>query len=148
MTDEGAAAAMAAAVTAALKRVPGLSGAFDGAPIQAADAHAEVQIGPETDWGHKTGAGAELRFAVVIRTGGERPDRARALSSAARAAVEAIGPTLTAAAAGSGAGWRLVSLAMMRARVAPARGEAARGAARPGWTGSVDYRARLLREEN
>ena len=148
MADEGAAAALAAAVTAALKRVPGLSGGFGGVPIQAADAHAEVQIGPDTDWGDKGGAGAELRFAVGIGTGGERPDRARALSSAARVAVEAIGPELTAAAAGSGAGWRLVSLAMMRARVAPVRGQAARGEARPGWTGSVDYRARLLREEN
>ncbi len=88
MGDEGAAAALAGAVTAALRDVPGLSGVFDGAPIQAGDAHAAVEIGPEIDWGHKSGAGAELRFAVVIRCGGERPDRARALSTSARAGVE------------------------------------------------------------
>jgi hypothetical protein len=133
--DEGAAAALAAAVTAALRDVAGLSGVFDASPIQAGDAHAEVEMGPETDWGHKSGAGAELRFAVVIRCAGERPDRVRALSSAARAAVEAIGPML-----GS---WRLISLAMMRARVVPA----ARREERPGWTGAIDYRARLLREK-
>jgi hypothetical protein len=108
---------------------------FDGAPIQAGDAHAEVEIGPETDWGHKSGAGAELRFAVVIRCGGERPDRTRALSSAVRTAVEAIGPAI--------GGWQLVSLALVRARVVPA----GRKEARPGWTGVIDYRARLLREE-
>lgn len=133
--DEAAAAAVAAAVTDALRDVAGLSGVFDGAPIQAGDAHAMVEIGPETDWGHKSGAGAELRFAVVVRCAGERPDRARALSSAARAAVEAIGPAL--------GGWRLVSLVMMRGRVMPAP----RREERPGWTGVADYRARLLREE-
>ncbi len=135
MGDEGAATAMAGAVTSALRKVPGLSGVFEGPPVQAADAHAVVDVGPESDWGHKSGAGAELRFAVSIRCGGERPDRTRALSGAARTAVEAIGPRL--------AGWRLVSLAMMRARVTPARKEA-----QPGWTGSVEYRARLLREES
>jgi len=133
--DDGAAAALAGAVTAALRDVAGLSGVFDGSPIQAGDAHAALEMGPETDWGHKSGAGADLRFAVVIRCGGEQPDRTRALSSAARAAVKAIGPTL--------GGWRLVSLALMRARVAPA----ARKEERPGWTGTTDYRARLLREE-
>ena len=131
--DEGAGAALAAAVTAALREVPGLSNVFDGAPVRAGDAHAEVEIGPETDWGHKSGAGAELRFVVLIRCGGERPDRARALSSAARGAVEAIGPVL--------GGWRLVSLAMLRARVAPGRKEE-----RPGWAAMTEFRARLLRE--
>jgi hypothetical protein len=69
---------------------------------------------------------------VVIGCGGERPDRARALSEAARAAVAAIGPEL--------ARWRLVSLVLMRARVVPA----ARREERPGWTGVMDYRARML----
>ena len=131
--DEAASAAVAAAVTAALRQVPGLSGVFDGAPIRAGDAHAEVEIGPETDWGHKSGAGAELRFAVLVRCAGERPDRARALAGAARGAAERLGPLL--------GGWRLVSLAMLRARVMPTRKEE-----RPGWTAMIEYRARLLRE--
>ena len=138
MADEGAAAAIAGAVTAALDGVPGLSGVFDGAPIQAGDAHAVVEIGPEGDWGHKSGAGAEVRLAVLIRCGGERPGRARALSYAAHSAVEAIGPQLGA--------WQLVSLAMLRSRVVATR-EGGRGGAGPGWTGVVEYRARMLRSE-
>jgi len=131
--DEAASAAVAAAVTAALRQVPGLSAVFDGAPIQAGDAHAEFETGPETDWGHKSGAGAELRFAVLVRCGGESPGRARMLAVAVRGAMEQLGPLL--------GGWRLVSLAMLRARVTPARKEE-----RPGWTAMVEYRARLLRE--
>jgi hypothetical protein len=131
--DDGASAALAAAVTVVLREVPGLSAVFDGAPIGAGDAHAEVEMGPETDWGHKSGAGAELRFALLVRCGGERPDRARALSGGVRRAVEKLGPVVS--------GWRLVSLAMLRSRVTPARKEE-----RPGWTAMVEYRARLLRE--
>jgi len=135
MADEGAAAALIGAAMAALQAVPGLSGVFDGPPIQAGDAHAVVEIGPETDWGHKSGAGAELRFAVLIRCGGEGPGRARALSQAARAAIAGIGPALGQ--------WRLVSLNMLRARQVPGK----RKEAGPEWTGVIDYRARLLRAE-
>jgi hypothetical protein len=139
MADEGATAAIAAAVTAALDGVAGLSGVFDGAPMRAGDAHAVVEIGPESDWGHKSGAGAEVRLAVLIRCGGERHGRARALSYAARAAVEAIGPQLGP--------WRLVSLAMLRSRVVAAR-DGGRSGQGPGWTGVVEYRARMLRTED
>lgn len=137
MDDEGAAGALARAVAAALEQVAGLSGVSDGAPIQAGDAHAMVEMGPETDWGHKSGAGAELRFAVLIRCGGETPGRARALAEGARAAIGAVGPSLQ--------GWRLVSLTMMRSRMVPVG--AGRERRSPGWTGAVDYRARLLRED-
>ncbi len=136
MSDEGASAVLAAAVTARLREVSGLSGVSDGAPIQAGDAHAVVEIGPETDWGHKSGAGAEVRFAVLVRCGGESPARARTLAEGARAALAGLGPEM--------GGWRLVSLAMMRARTLPFgrdRKEAGRG-----WTGFIDYRARMLRE--
>lgn len=136
MADEGAAAALVTAVMAALRGVEGLSGVFDGAPMQAGDAHAVVEAGPETDWGHKSGEGAQVRLAVLIRCGGEAPGRARALGTTARAAVAAIGPEL-----GAAGGWRLVSLAMMRARVAAS---GPRGAG-PGWTSATEYRARLLR---
>lgn len=136
MSEVGAAAAVVAAVIAALERVAGLSGVFDGAPQRAGDAHAVVETGPETDWGHKSGAGAELRIALLIRCGGESPTRARALSGEARTAVERIGPQLAG-------GWRLVSLAMLRARVVPL----AREREGPGWTGVVEYRARMLRAE-
>jgi len=128
MSDEGAAGVLAAALQRAMREVPGLSGSFDEAPIAAGDAHAWVEMGPEVDWGHKSGAGAEIRFAILVRCGGERPDRARRLLSAVRAEVEALGV--------AGDGWRLVSLALVRARVVREPG--------PRWTGAADYRARLL----
>lgn len=131
MSDEGAGGALAAAVVAALRGVSGLSQVSDGRPIQAGDAAATVEIGPESDWGHKSGAGAELRFAVTMLCGGEAPGRVRGLLGAARESVEAIGPELDA-------GWRLVTLVMVRARTLREDG--------PRWRGSVDYRARLLKE--
>jgi hypothetical protein len=130
--DQGAAAALVDAVMAALRGVPGLSQVSDGAPLQAADAHAIVEAGPEIDWGHKSGAGAEIRFAMLVGCGGEAPGRARMLLQRARIGAEAIGPEL-----GSPAHWRLASLAMMRSRVVRAPGG--------GWTGSAEYRARMLR---
>lgn len=130
MSDEGAAGALAAAIVAALRLVPGLSQVADGRPIQAGDAAATLEMGPESDWGHKSGDGAELRFAVTIMCGGEQPGRARGLVAAAQARVEAIGPEL-------GSGWRLVSLAMIRSRAVREQG--------PRWRGAVDYRARMLK---
>jgi hypothetical protein len=128
MNDGSAAEALAEAVTAALRQVARLSSVADGVPIQAGDAHAVVEIGPETDWGHKSGAGAEIRFALLVRCGGGRPDRARQLLCAVREQVAGLGPEF-----GS---WRLVSLAMMRSRVVREPG--------PRWTGSAEYRVRLL----
>ncbi len=131
MSDEGAAGALSAAVVPALRQVPGLSQVADGRPIQAGDAAAALELGPESDWGHKNGEGAELRFAVTILCGGEQPGRVRGLVAAMRARVEAIGPEL-------GSGWRLVSLAMTRSRATREDG--------PRWRGTVDYRARMLRD--
>ena len=129
MDDEGAAEALVAAAVAALGQVPGLSGVSDGAPIQAGDAHAVVECGPTADWGHKSGEGAEVRFAVLIRCGGEQPGRARRLIELARQAVAAIGPDCGE--------WRLVTLTLLRSRVLRAPG--------PSWTGGAEFRARLLR---
>lgn len=128
MNDDGAPGALARAITGALRDVQGISGVSDGMPASRADAHAALDMGPETDWGHKSGAGVEIRFAIVIRCGGEAPDRARRLLAAARAKVEAIGPDLE--------GWRLVSLAFQRGRTVREPG--------PRWTTVIEYRARLL----
>jgi Protein of unknown function (DUF3168) len=125
---EGAAAALAASVIAALRQVRGLSGVFDGPPLQAADAHAVLDIGPETDWGHKSGSGAEIRFAVLIRCGGEQADRTRRLVEDMRAALSALEPDL--------GGWRLVTLVFLRSRIVREPG--------PRWTGVIDYRAQML----
>ena len=129
MSDEaGAQGALIGAVVAALGLVPGLSQVADGAPIQAGDACAVVETGPETDWGFKDGEGAELRFGVRVECGGERPDRARLMLERLRTALGGLE---------TGGGWRLVTLAMMRSRVVRAAG--------PKWVGVVEYRARMMR---
>jgi hypothetical protein len=128
--DEGAAGALATALAAALREVRGLSQVADGAPVRSADACATIELGPETDWSHKSGEGRELRVALLVRCGGEAPGRARVLLERVRAAAGAVGPELV--------GWRLVTLAPMRARVVREPG--------PAWLGMAEYRARLLRE--
>lgn len=127
--EQGAAGAMVAAVVARLREVPGLSQVSDGIPIQAGDAAAVVDAGPETDWGFKGGDGAELRFAVLITCGGEVPGRARLLGEKVRAALAELGPGLD--------GWQLVNLTMLRTRVVRAAG--------PKWTAVTEYRARMVR---
>ena len=128
--DQGAAGALIAAMMAVLRDVPGLSQVSDGVPLQAGDAAAVVEAGPETDWGFKDGDGAEMRFAVLVSCGGEAPSRARLLGEKVRRAVATVRPELD--------GWRLVSVAMLRSRVLRAPG--------PKWTAVMEYRARMTRQ--
>jgi uncharacterized protein DUF3168 len=127
----GAAAALQAAAMAALEALEA-GGIYPGPPLQAAFPYAIVECGAEADWGHKSGAGRELRLAVTWRDAGERPERPEALADAAEAAIESgLAPE----------GWRLVSLAFLRRRaVAEGRGGEA------GWAVAIDYRARMLAE--
>jgi len=127
--EQGAAGAMVAAVVARLREVPGLSQVSDGVPLQAGDAAAVVDAGPETDWGFKGGEGAELRFAVLVTCGGEVPGRARLLGEKVRAALAQLGLELD--------GWQLVNLVKLRSRVVRTAG--------PKWTAVLEYRARMVR---
>jgi hypothetical protein len=126
----GAAAALQAAAMAALEAVEALGAIYPGPPLQAALPYAVVECGPETDWGHKSGRGRELRLAVTVRAGGERPDRVQVLAAPVDAALEGgLGPE----------GWALVTLTFLRARtVADTRG------GEPGWAAVIEYRARML----
>lgn len=127
----GAGVALQLAAIEALEMLE-LGAAYPGPPLQAAFPHAVVECGAETDWGHKSGRGRELRLAIVLRDSGERPDRAQAFAEVAEAAIEA-GLEVE--------GWRLVSLAMVRRRaVAEGRG------GRAGWAVTIEYRARMLEE--
>ena len=127
----GAGAALGAAAIEALDALD-LGGVYPGPPLQAAFPHALVECGPETDWGHKTGAGREIRLAVTLRDLGERPERAQAFADVVES-VLAAGLEVE--------GWRLVSLALVRRRTA-AEGRGGR----TGWAVALDYRARLLAE--
>lgn len=126
----GAGETLAEAAMAALGRLAGLNGAYDGPPLQAVHPFAVVEAGPETDWSHKSGEGREVRLAVTIRDKGERPTRPRRLMREAEAALASI-------AGGDTNGWQIVTLAFFRSRLVP-------GTER-GWAGVLDYRARMLR---
>ncbi len=127
----GAGPALGAAAIEALTALD-LGAVYPGPPLQAAFPHAIVECGPETDWGHKSGAGRELRLAVTLRDSGERPERALAFADVVEAVI-AAGLDVE--------GWRLVTLALVRRRtVAEGRG------GRAGWAVAIDYRARMLAE--
>jgi hypothetical protein len=127
--DKGAAEILCAAMVSALTEVTGLNGAYDGPPLQAALPYATVEAGPESDWSHKSGAGREVRLAVTISDGGERPTRLRALARAAEAAIESVGGALE--------GWQLVTLVFLRSRVLREPGG--------NWAAAIDYRVRMLK---
>ncbi|WP_166041557.1 DUF3168 domain-containing protein [Sphingosinicella sp. YJ22] len=128
-SEQGAAGALVSALVTVLREVAGLSQVSDGIPLQAGDAAAVIEAGPETDWGFKGGEGAEVRVAILVTCGGETPARARLLVERTRAAVATIGPDL--------AGWTLVGLTMLRSRVVREAG--------PKWIAVVEYRARMMR---
>lgn len=118
--------ALLATATAALGSLDGV-GVYDGMPVRATPPYAVIEIGPEIDWSHKSGAGRELRLAVTLRDKGETPARLRRLMGEAE---QAIGG------ADDMTGWRLASLAYVRGRIireAPQQ-----------WAGVIEFRARML----
>lgn len=124
----GAASVLVDAVQARLSGIGELAQVSDGPPRQAATPYAVLETGAEADWSHKTGRGREVRLAVTIFDRGERPERLRRLLRKAEAELETIG--------GDAGGWHIVSLVFLRSKtVADTSG---------GWSGSIDYRARLL----
>ena len=133
MSAIGAGETVAARAVAALKGISGL-GVYDAPPLQAVAPYAVVETGPETDWGHKSGGGRELRLALTLWDRGERPVRLRALTRAAEAAVESVegeaGPE----------GWQIVSVHFLRERTVPPRAPAPNSLT----ASVVEYRARLL----
>lgn len=122
--------ALASRAIAALDAVAALNGRYEGPTLRSAVPYAVVEAGAESDWGHKSGAGREVRMTVVLRDEGERPARLRRLIEEAQAALESISPT--------GDGWRIVTLVLMRSRLLP------EGDRR--WLATLDYRARMLAE--
>ncbi|HLL59542.1 MAG TPA: DUF3168 domain-containing protein [Allosphingosinicella sp.] len=116
-----------AAAIAALRVAPGIGGVYDGPPLHAAFPFAVVDVGPESEWGHKSGSGREVRLAVTVRDEGERPARLHALMAEAEAAMEGLtSPT----------GWSMVTMRFVRSRIV----RDPKGT----WTGVIEYRARML----
>ena len=119
------------AAIAALQGVAELGQVCEGPPLQAVPPYAVVEAGPEADWGHKSGAGREVRLAVSIRDagelGGERPARLRRLMDEVETALGGLAAV---------AGWQLVTMRFLSSRVARDR--------QGGWIGLVEFRARML----
>jgi hypothetical protein len=109
-----------------LKTVPGIGAVYQGAPRRAAFPNAVVD-GIESDWGHKSGAGREVRLAATLRDGAEQAGRLRSLASGAEAALAGIGRDLD--------GWSLVTFQFVRRRTVP-DGQ--------GWAAIIEFRARML----
>ncbi len=126
----GAGAALQAAAVTAVKSIEGLNGAYPGNPIEATVPFAVVETGPETDWGHKSASGRELRLAVTLRDAGEAPSRMQALMTLAEQAVGSVEI--------GEADWHLVSFVFLRSRLVQDRSG--------GWAAVMEWRARMLAE--
>ena len=124
----GAEDALQRAVVTALAGVAGLGGVYDGPPARAAWPYAAIGPIVSSDWGHKTGAGRELRLTLSIWDGGDAPGRLHELMAAAQTALAAIPRAL--------GGHDLVTLVYLRGRIA-------RDPDGP-WAAILDYRARTL----
>ncbi|WP_010184824.1 tail completion protein gp17 [Sphingomonas sp. PAMC 26605] len=120
-----------AAALSALRGVGGLNGVYLGTPVKATPPYALLGELLSGDWSVKDRAGRELRLLVTVRDAGEAPTRIHSLSAAVGAAIEALPRDLD--------GWRLVSVALLRARIG--------GGAAGAWSGSLEYRMRVLAEE-
>lgn len=125
----GAGQALTDAAMAALRAVEGLNHVYDGPPLSAAFPYAVVEVGPESDWSHKSGEGRELRLSLLIRDKGERPTRLRGLVAEIEDLTMQIGAELP--------GWRLVNLVFLREAMLRETGAT--------WSAAIDYRARLLK---
>lgn len=124
-----------AALVAAIAGDAGLADALthvcDAPPSRAARPYALVEEAVLTDWGTKDMAGREGRVAVTLFDTGERPVRARLLAAGIEDAVGAMPREL-------GEGWRLVSLVLIRSRLAR-EGERH-------WAATSEFRVRMLKE--
>lgn len=124
----GAGEALREAAVAALKGVDGIGRVYDAPPIQAALPHALIECDLESDWGHKSAEGREVRLAATLFDKGERPERLRRLCRESEAALGRL--------AGSLGSWRLVTMRYLRTRIVREQ--------KGSWAGVIEFRARLL----
>lgn len=105
-----------------------LNGVFESTPARARTPYAVLAPVLGGDWGTKDRAGRELRIGATLHDDGPFPARLQALLGEAGAAIEAMPRDLD--------GWRVASCVLVRSRIA--------GAGPERWSGSVDYRVRVL----
>ncbi len=120
------------AALAALRAAPEVggevNGVFEGPPVKASAPWVEVGPTVAVDWGTKDKAGREVRLVFTVRDRAERAARTHALAAAAGGAIEDLPRDLD--------GWRIASIAFVRARVVGQR---------PGeWAAQVEYQLKML----
>jgi len=120
-------AVVQAALAAALETLE-LNGVYASAPARARAPYAVLAPVLGGDWGAKDRAGRELRIGATLHDEGPSPARLQALLGEAGVAIEAMPRDLD--------GWRVASCVLVRSRLA--------GAGPDRWSGSVDYRVRVL----
>ena len=99
---------------------------FDAPPVRGARPYVLVEEPVLTDWSTKDWRGCEARLAVIVRDGGERPVRVRALLAQASDAVLAMPVALE--------DWRVVTLRPVRERLVRSRDE---------WVGTAEFVVRM-----
>lgn len=115
-------------VAAALAGVAGVTGVYDGPPVDAVAPYLVIGADVITEWGTKTEAGHEHRLAVNVWDAGPGAARAKAVMGAVEAALLGL--------AGVHDGHRVVSARLLRAFVVTDA---------EGWTrGIVEVRVRTL----
>lgn len=126
------AALLQAALAERLRAAPALADVtvFDAPPARAAMPHAIVEEPMTADWGAKGLEGRRARVAIILHDAGERPVRLRALAAAAEAAVAGTDGAI-------GDGWRIVTTALQRTRLAR-RGAGA-------WIATIEFEVRMAR---
>lgn len=105
-----------------------LNAVTEEAPLRASPPWLGIVASASTDFGHKTGAGREVRVALELQHLGDDPAAAADLVRALEARIEALPAAQE--------GFSVVSLVFLRAR-AEQRGESRRAVL-------LEYRARLL----
>jgi hypothetical protein len=119
--------ALQTAIAAALGRIEGLSGVFDGPPARATFPYAALDATTESDWSHKSGDGREVLVAITVWD--DQPVRLHELADEVEAGLNALGPMEA---------WQLVTMRLVRRRVV-------RDVAGP-WAAAIDFKARMLAE--
>ncbi|OWK28914.1 tail completion protein gp17 [Sphingomonas mucosissima] len=121
--------ALQAALVAAVRDV---LTTFDAPPVRAALPYAVVEDAVLARWGGVGIDGREGRVRIVLHDAGERPVRLRVLAAQAEEAVAALSGEI-------GAGWRVVALRLVRARIVKSGGG-------DRWTATSEFAVTIYRE--
>lgn len=113
----------------ALAAVDGLNGVYVREPPRGGEPYALIEPVIGGEWGAKDRRGRELRIAWRIMDRGPEPGRVEALADAAEAT--------TLAMPRDPGGWRIVTVVLLRARLAPTA---------EGWAASREFRLRMMEE--